>query len=133
MSRSQRDKGARVERQAAKRFSEWCGRPVKRELDQPREGGIDLRPPIFDVECKARARVAALRWYEQACAAVPLSKVPLVVVKEDRGPLMALLSLDDLLHLVSAPVQTQIRIDGTVVGHGPTYPDAMQHAMETHP
>lgn len=54
------------------------------------------------VECKANARVAAARFYEQAvehAADYPGSE-PVAIFRENRGPCLAIISWEYLLHLM---------------------------------
>jgi len=69
-------------------------------------GGEDLQfsPAMrsllpISLECKSYARIAALRWFDQAKANCK-GHTPVVVMKENRGEMMAMLRLEDLLKLV---------------------------------
>ena len=72
------------------------------------QGGEDLQlsPAArhslgITVECKSVARVAAARYYEQACEhSKDTGGEPVAVFRENRGPALAIVSWDFLLHLL---------------------------------
>ena len=102
MGRRSRTKGATFEREIATRLTAVLGVPVKRRLGQARDAGHDLQgaePFIF--ELKRRARIGAMRWYEQAARAANTdgSDIPAVILREDNGPAAVLISLDDFLRV----------------------------------
>lgn len=108
MSRMQREKGARVEREIAAYLTHQLGMAVKRQLGQARDGGDDLRIndrlgwPSYSLEVKARRSFAVsafLRQCEKANEGTNI--VPVVVMREDGDTRpMALLRLEDLVHLI---------------------------------
>tara|TARA_R110000824_G_scaffold1991_4_gene9722 strand:- start:9809 stop:9994 length:186 start_codon:yes stop_codon:yes gene_type:complete len=54
---------------------------------------------------KGRKRISSVRFYEQAKSDSKINDVPIVLMKEDRGPFFVLLQLDDLVEfaeLISA-------------------------------
>lgn len=101
MGRSQREKGAQFERDVAKIFSAFVGREVRRHLGQARDGGEDIIVPPLTVECKRRKSLKTIMsWYEQARAAsrkIGNAPIPVVVMREDSGETMVLMSLTDFL------------------------------------
>ena len=100
MSRSQRVKGASYEREVMAVFSEAFGDTFRRILGQARDSGADGNVGRFRVECKRRARLATqASWYAQVKAATKEGEIPLVVMREDHGENMVLLSLSHFLAL----------------------------------
>jgi hypothetical protein len=106
MSKSQRTKGAAYERELAQIFTAFLGEPVKRNIGQARDGGNDIDFGPFVVEAKRRKSLKTLRgWYAQAVAAAESrfdgygDVYPVVVMREDSGSSMVLLSLPDFLDL----------------------------------
>ena len=99
MSKSQRDKGARLEVAVAHLFG------TRRHLRcDYSESAPDVETEHFVIECKSRKAIAAVRFLEQAVTYAerdPQGRIPLVMMKEDRGPVVALLLADDLLALVN--------------------------------
>lgn len=104
MSKASRDKGQRGEREAATRLgSLFPG--ATRGLGQARDGSnaADVEGTPFWVEVKSVARIAAMRFLEQADAATD-GRPPLVLMKEcrrgRRGRWVAMLDLDTLLAML---------------------------------
>ncbi len=106
MSRSQRDKGARYEREVAHVLSQATGTDVARNLSQPRDSGADLHAVIgrvrFAIECKRRARLGQLYdWMAQAAAGATDGETPIVVARADRETdHLVILRLQDLLTML---------------------------------
>lgn len=110
MGKSQRTKGAVYEREIAKRFSDALGLDCKRNIGQARDGGEDIPCGPFLIECKRRKTLTTIRkWYEQVVRATTryaenvafgFRPTPIVVMREDNGESMVVLTLDDFLALV---------------------------------
>jgi hypothetical protein len=101
MSKSQRDKGASYEREVMAQFSAHAGTTYRRILGQARDSGADGKVGQFRIECKRRARLATqAAWYAQVQQATQDGEVPIVVMREDNGASMVLLSLADFLTLI---------------------------------
>jgi Holliday junction resolvase len=90
MSRSQREKGARFEREVVADMNDH-GLDAERNLSQSRDGGYDIDSLAGAFECKARARLPA---YLQ-----PNENVRAVVFTQDRGERLALIRWADLVKL----------------------------------
>ena len=102
MSKSQRDKGAGYEREVMARFSGAFGGPFRRILGQARDAGADGLVERFRIECKRRARLATQAgWYGQVKRSAQQGEIPIVVMREDHGENMVLLSLEDFLKVVA--------------------------------
>ena len=92
-----RTKGATFEREVARAIYDHLGIEVRRNLDQTRDGGHDLIGlSPFAIECK-RYKTATLgikrQWWKQAVTqAAALDLIPVVIYREDRGELRALMS-----------------------------------------
>ena len=97
MSRSQREKGKRTERQAAEQLRDTFGIPARRSVQYcGRAGDADLQTvPGLHVEVKARKSIAALRFHEQATADAVDGDMPIVLMKEDRSDFYVLIRLQD--------------------------------------
>lgn len=94
-----RRKGAAFEREIAARLTQLLGTEVKRRLGQARDSGHDLQLAAgpYIIECKRRAGIAVVRWFEQAkVSTTGAGEIPMVVMREDGGQPLVLLSLDDL-------------------------------------
>ncbi len=66
MSKMQRNKGARGERELAKLLEENLGLEVTRNLLQPREGGYDLKGLPVALEVKRCEQLRLKEWWHQA-------------------------------------------------------------------
>jgi len=113
MGASQRNKGAAGEREALDIFSRFYGRKFKRHLGQARDGGDDAEVGPFIVEVKRRKRLTGLMsWYRQVLDAYVrkgqqarrkgeflTGMIPVVVMREDKGEWMAMVSLNHLLRI----------------------------------
>lgn len=102
MGRSQREKGKRVEREAAKSWSRAVGGAARRSAQYC---GMDGTADIIatdgvHIEVKGRKQIAAIRFWEQARDDAIDSNVPIVLMKEDRGQFFVLLQLEDLQRLM---------------------------------
>jgi hypothetical protein len=91
MGRSQREKGARFEREIANAL----GRT--RKLGQEREGGSDIDLPPYTIECKRRASFGVQRaWMDQAIAAcTPERPIPVLIVRADGDEAFVVLRFSD--------------------------------------
>ena len=108
MGKSQRDKGARLERDIAKALAAYFGIKATRRLGQARDGGEDLDIDIpFTIEIKARAEApAAQKFLEQAqAAALDTARMPIAIIKGDRKQPVVLMFLTDWLELAMPTVQ----------------------------
>ena len=103
MSRAQRDKGARFEREVASLLG------VRRNLRADySESAPDITTEHFIVECKRRKGIAAARWLEQASRYAlddEEGRVPIVFCREDGGRVLAILYAEDLLALANREVE----------------------------
>lgn len=99
MGKSQRAKGAAYERKVLAEFSESLGQKFNRHLGQARDGGFDGKVRCLSLEMKKRSELS--KWYTQAFKAAKGEGIPLVVMAEDYGESMVLLSLKDFLKLVA--------------------------------
>ena len=71
MSKMAREKGAQFERDCIKTIELQLGYECKRNLDQTRDGGLDIElGQLFAIECKRYAAAAGgwfqPKWWEQA-------------------------------------------------------------------
>lgn len=66
MGSSQRDKGARGERELAKELYDRLGIELKRNLEQRRNGGYDLIGLPFAIEVKRHEELRIKEWWIQA-------------------------------------------------------------------
>ena len=118
MGKSQRVKGSVFERWLAKQLSDALGKnfgvEFKRNIGQARDGGNDIDAGPFVVEAKRRKTLKTLEgWMAQAEAAGRRSgllrregrdiegKLPVVVARADDGRALAVLDLDDFLHMAA--------------------------------
>lgn len=102
MSNYQRQKGKRIERAAAARWSTITGSSARRSVQYcGSDGTADLiAQDGIHIEVKGRKAISAIRFHDQAkCDAKP-GALPIVLMKEDRGEFYLMLLLDDLPQLV---------------------------------
>ena len=103
MSRSERDKGARGEREVADIF-----RAAGFDCDRvPNSGGLRLKGDLYGqlpvhLECKRQETARPWAWYEQAAAEAPAGLEPVVAFRRSRSVWLALLALDELVRLYTA-------------------------------
>lgn len=102
MSKAQRDKGQRREREAYAHLCDELGHQhIERNYGQAANGGIDIKAGPFGVEVKARASISCVRWLEQSIAACgPLGLVPVVYAREDRGEPIVIMRATDAMKLM---------------------------------
>ena len=98
MSRAQREKGKRGERQAAREIERVLGISAARTAQYCGKTGMaDIEMgEAFHPEVKVRKTIAACRFFDQADSDKKESALPFVLMKEDRGPFFLMLKLDDL-------------------------------------
>lgn len=100
-------------------FSDFFGRSFKRNIGQARDGGNDGDVGPLVIECKRRKSLKTLMgWYDQASRACaksakrsgtgPGGYIPLVVMREDNGPSMVLLSLNSFLALAEDCIAAEL-------------------------
>ena len=113
MGKASRDKGKRVEREAAKAVADALGIEARRSVQFcGRAGDADLATSLdgLHFEVKARASHSCLRFMEQAKADAG-DAIPVVLLREDRNMRFhALIALDDLAEL-SALIGAARRLD----------------------
>ena len=97
MGRSQREKGKRNERLAAKAFSRIFGVKASRTAQyRGRTGVADLEiSDQLHAEVKVRKSIAACRYYEQAVRDCLKGAVPFVLMREDHGDWFLMVKLED--------------------------------------
>lgn len=100
MGKRSRDKGAAFERAIAITLrSVWDA--AKRGIGQARAGGevADVEGTPYWIECKHRRRVSVQGAFVQATEATD-GRPPVVISRENRGPLLVTMGLSDWLDLV---------------------------------
>lgn len=100
MSAYQRAKGARGEREAAAALTAVTGRVFVRSARNGVDGATDVAPcdpalAAMSIEVKLRSTLTLARWMQQAQGDNPLL-LPMVLTREDGGPWMACIRLQDL-------------------------------------
>ena len=102
MSRKQREKGKRGERQAAKEIERILGIKAARSAQYCGSTGIaDINMgEAFHPEVKLRKSIAAIRFWEQAESDRTPQATPFVLMREDRGPFFLMVKLEDLPKLM---------------------------------
>lgn len=110
MSKSQRDKGARGEREICDILSGRYGVPVKRNLGQARDSGDDITFGEITWEVKRRKSFATIyQWMQQAAmAAVEKNTIPVVVHRADNAEWLVTLHILDFLHLADEYIMKHI-------------------------
>ena len=102
MGKSQRDKGARWERQVAALFRE-AGYPDAKRGFQTRGGAAeepDVRAGQWDIECKVGKQPPIRKALVTAVEHARPGQVGIAIIKEDRRPPFVVLELEAFLALV---------------------------------
>lgn len=109
MGKSQRTKGAVGEREVCDIFAVALGEPVKRNIDQARDGGNDIDIKDLVVEVKRRKTLGTIYgWFAQAFAAATthpqhavgeakMRGTPIVICRQDGGEWIVVLRLADFI------------------------------------
>ena len=103
MSKMQRDKGARFEREVAARFRAIGFADAKRGF-QMRGGAAecaDVSAGPFHIECKVGKKPPIRKALETAFTTCPVGKIPVAVIKEDRKDPFVVIRLDDFAEFMS--------------------------------
>jgi Holliday junction resolvase len=101
MSRSQRDKGARYEREIAHKLGKVLGTQLRRNITQYQaKSQPDIVAGNLAIECKRRARIGHVyEWLEQARAAAG-ERLPVVVARADHKPDIVIMDLSTFVQLL---------------------------------
>lgn len=112
MGKMQRTKGAVGEREFGAFAGNALGLPAfKRQLGQARDSGGDVPVPPVLFEVKRRARIAMLRWMEQAeRSAHPQGYVPGVAMREDNGRWYVLLPAAAFFEMAKARFRNDVEV-----------------------
>lgn len=98
MSKAQRDKGARGEREFCKLLEDEFGIDARRNLGQARDAGNDIHAGPIHFEVKRRSRLRTLEmWMEQAASSG--SPLHAVAMRADGGEWMVMLPWSAFAHL----------------------------------
>lgn len=101
MSATQKNKGARGEREICTLIREHLGIKAVRNLMQTREGGADIKLNPYSIEVKRRARIGLVYdWMNQARAECLGEERPLVVCRADGKEWLAIMPIEELLRLI---------------------------------
>ena len=109
MSASQRNKGARGERELFGILSDLLGTCVRRNVDQARNGGADgMEVPGWAIECKRVESGFQSAWWSQAIdQAQRAGRRPALAYRASRQPWRVRLWLGDAVASVSPGVHVQ--------------------------
>ena len=100
MSASQRNKGATGEREVGAKFEDQLGVPVKRRLDQTRDGGYDLEVFGIAIEVKRTQQVGLDAALRQVGKAKRDDQLGAVVHRANGCPWKVTLTFEDFCQLV---------------------------------
>lgn len=101
MSRRSVTKGKRWEREVAQRLRDAMpGCEVRRGDQRSGAREADVEVPVWWIECKVGAMPNPRAALRQAMEDAPPGRVPVAVVKDDRGQPFVCLTLDDWLDFV---------------------------------
>ncbi len=113
MSRFQRDKGARGERELARILSDKLGEEVVRNLMQTREGGHDLNGVPFALEVKRQETLAIDTWWEQATRQAEQAGLPpALAYRPSRRPWRFRVRLCDVNSDLTGEETADVDLDG---------------------
>ena len=98
MSASQRNKGARGERELFALLSDRLGTVVRRNITQARGGGADgLEIPGWAVECKRQQRAWVQSWWQQTLdQAAEAGCRPVLFYRANHKPWRGIMLLSDI-------------------------------------
>ena len=99
---SNRERGARGERELCSLLSDALGFSVSRRLGQARDSGHDIDLPGFAIEVKKRRRIALL--YEAMSQAESGSRTPVVASRADGKDWLVTMRLSDWIKLAREEV-----------------------------
>lgn len=117
-----RDKGARLEREAAHALNRTFGRIAQRLARNGVEGAGDLQLPLgLHGEVKGRKSIASLRFSDQAEADAKAGNLPFVLMRENGGPWYVQVRLEHLAELAERLVDAG---EGVAAIENPVYPPA---------
>lgn len=89
MGRMQRQKGKRVEREAAEACRRYLYAPKEcrrsRQADGATDADLHEAVPGVHAEVKGRKKIATLRWWEQAYKEARHGDAPIVLLREDQN------------------------------------------------
>jgi Holliday junction resolvase len=102
MGRTSREKGKRGEREFARLLAGLGFEARRTQQFSGREGTADVASSIPGVhwEVKRYARIAAMRFLEQADRDRTDDALPVVAMREDSGPWVVMIKADDVVDLV---------------------------------
>lgn len=96
-----RDKGARLEREAAHALRSELGVPAERSARNGVPGAADvIGLPGVRFEVKGRRSIGALRFMDQARAEAEDYEIPVVLMRENGGDWHLMMALSDVLGLL---------------------------------
>lgn len=104
-----RARGAGFEREIVNALRDSLGVDCKRNLDQVRDGGDDIKLAPYSIECKRRARIAIYDWWEQAVKSAGKDLRPVLMVRADRKQTLVVISLDEFLRLAREEIVSESR------------------------
>jgi len=93
-------RGATFEREIVNALRESLGVDCKRNLDQWRDGGDDIKLPPYSIECKRRKSIAVYEWWEQAVKSAGEKLRPVLMIRADRKETLVVMSLEEFCRLV---------------------------------
>jgi hypothetical protein len=102
MSRAQRDRGARFEREVVD-AAKAAGYPLAARTSDGRHQrtrGDIAGVPGVSIECKRTEKFSIRQAWAQALEQAAATDLPVVVTRWDHGPALAVLPLDELLALL---------------------------------
>jgi Holliday junction resolvase len=96
MSKSQRNKGQRGERELCSLLSDELGVVVKRNLSQTRAGGADcIEIPGWSIEIKFQETLKLNEWWQQTLDQAD-SEEPILFYRKSRQPWKAMVNLSSI-------------------------------------
>ena len=100
MSASERRKGADGELEVVK-IARAHGWPASRNLDQPRDGGSDIRGiPAVCLEVKRQETTSVWAWWTQVETAAKPGEIPVVAFRRSSSDWLAIVTLDEMFSLL---------------------------------
>lgn len=92
-------RGATFEREIVTELRDRLGVQCKRNLDQWRDGGDDIKLEPYAIECKRRKTIAVYDWWEQAVKSAGNRLRPILMIRADRKETLVVISLDEFCKL----------------------------------
>jgi hypothetical protein len=102
-------RGATFEREIVNALRDALGVECKRNLDQWRDGGDDIKLAPYSIECKRRAKIALYEWWEQATKSAGDRLRPVLMIRADRKQTLVVMDFEEFVRLAREEIVSESR------------------------